>query len=90
MAASTRSVRCALRKAMVPSLVVILGATGTGKSKLAIEIGKQLQGEIISADSMQWEIALFDVVHKFFCIVNNLNNDLFFKSHVSDGREIRS
>ncbi|XP_030003986.1 tRNA dimethylallyltransferase isoform X2 [Sphaeramia orbicularis] len=53
MAASTRSVRCALRKAMVPSLVVILGATGTGKSKLAIEIGKQLQGEIISADSMQ-------------------------------------
>lgn len=38
---------------MVPSLVVILGATGTGKSKLAIEIGKRLQGEIISADSMQ-------------------------------------
>ncbi|XP_051245423.1 tRNA dimethylallyltransferase isoform X2 [Dicentrarchus labrax] len=53
MAASARSVRCALRRAMVPSLVVILGATGTGKSKLAIEIGKRLQGEIISADSMQ-------------------------------------
>ncbi|TRY66674.1 hypothetical protein DNTS_008004, partial [Danionella cerebrum] len=28
-------------------------ATGTGKSKLAIEIGKRLNGEIISADSMQ-------------------------------------
>ncbi|KAM4724775.1 tRNA dimethylallyltransferase [Anableps anableps] len=53
MAASTVSVQCVLRRAMVPSLVVILGATGTGKSKLAIEIGKQLQGEIISADSMQ-------------------------------------
>ncbi|XP_035537865.1 tRNA dimethylallyltransferase-like [Morone saxatilis] len=53
MAASARSVQCALRRAMVPSLVVILGATGTGKSKLAIEIGKRLQGEIISADSMQ-------------------------------------
>lgn len=53
MAASTRSVQCALRRAVVPSLVVILGATGTGKSKLAIEIGKRLQGEIISADSMQ-------------------------------------
>ncbi|XP_034561220.1 tRNA dimethylallyltransferase [Notolabrus celidotus] len=53
MAASARGVQCALRRAMVPSLVVILGATGTGKSKLAIEIGKQLQGEIISADSMQ-------------------------------------
>ncbi|XP_039978675.1 tRNA dimethylallyltransferase isoform X3 [Xiphias gladius] len=53
MAASTRSVQCALRRAIAPSLVVILGATGTGKSKLAIEIGKRLQGEIISADSMQ-------------------------------------
>uniref|UniRef100_A0A3Q2R1H2 tRNA dimethylallyltransferase n=1 Tax=Fundulus heteroclitus TaxID=8078 RepID=A0A3Q2R1H2_FUNHE len=53
MAASTLGVQCVLRRAMVPSLVVILGATGTGKSKLAIEIGKRLQGEIISADSMQ-------------------------------------
>lgn len=34
-------------------LVVILGSTGTGKSKLAIEIGKRIGGEIISADSMQ-------------------------------------
>lgn len=34
-------------------MVVILGATGTGKSKLAIELGQRLQGEIISADSMQ-------------------------------------
>nr|XP_046273296.1 tRNA dimethylallyltransferase [Scatophagus argus] len=53
MAASAPGVQSALRRAMVPSLVVILGATGTGKSKLAIEIGKRLQGEIISADSMQ-------------------------------------
>ncbi|KAJ8334684.1 hypothetical protein SKAU_G00403230 [Synaphobranchus kaupii] len=42
-----------LKRSMLPSLVVILGATGTGKSKLAIEIGKRLEGEIISADSMQ-------------------------------------
>ena len=34
-------------------LVVILGSTGTGKSKLAIEIGKRVGGEILSADSMQ-------------------------------------
>ncbi|XP_038057557.1 tRNA dimethylallyltransferase-like [Patiria miniata] len=34
-------------------VVVVLGATGTGKSKLAIQIGKRLGGEIISADSMQ-------------------------------------
>uniref|UniRef100_A0A1A7WDG2 tRNA dimethylallyltransferase n=2 Tax=Iconisemion striatum TaxID=60296 RepID=A0A1A7WDG2_9TELE len=53
MAASSVGVRCVLRRATVPSLVVILGATGTGKSKLAIEVGKRLEGEIISADSMQ-------------------------------------
>ncbi|RUS86250.1 hypothetical protein EGW08_005992, partial [Elysia chlorotica] len=34
-------------------LVVVLGATGAGKSKLAIEIAKSFAGEIISADSMQ-------------------------------------
>ena len=34
-------------------LVVVLGSTGTGKSKLAIEIGKRIGGEILSADSMQ-------------------------------------
>ncbi|KAK3511908.1 hypothetical protein QTP70_027669, partial [Hemibagrus guttatus] len=53
MAASTLGVQRALGKGIIPPLVVILGATGTGKSKLAIEIGKRLQGEIISADSMQ-------------------------------------
>ncbi|KAM6958902.1 tRNA dimethylallyltransferase [Aplochiton taeniatus] len=52
MAASARGM-CILQKGMVPPLVVILGATGTGKSKLAIAIGKRLEGEIISADSMQ-------------------------------------
>lgn len=34
-------------------IVVVLGATGTGKSKLAIQIAKRFNGEIISADSMQ-------------------------------------
>jgi predicted kinase len=34
-------------------LVVVLGATGAGKSKLALELAKKFQGEIISADSMQ-------------------------------------
>ncbi|KAL3229445.1 hypothetical protein MRX96_023541 [Rhipicephalus microplus] len=36
-------------------LVVILGATGTGKSKLAIEIASKFNGEIISADSYAGE-----------------------------------
>jgi len=34
-------------------LIVILGSTATGKSKLAISLAKVLAGEIISADSMQ-------------------------------------
>ncbi|XP_072170545.1 tRNA dimethylallyltransferase-like [Diadema setosum] len=34
-------------------VVVILGATGTGKSKLALELASKFNGEIISADSMQ-------------------------------------
>ncbi|KAM8977372.1 tRNA dimethylallyltransferase [Pelodytes ibericus] len=34
-------------------LVVVLGSTGTGKSKLALQLGRTLGGEIISADSMQ-------------------------------------
>jgi len=36
-----------------PRVVVLLGPTGTGKSKLAIEWAEELGGEIISADSMQ-------------------------------------
>jgi tRNA dimethylallyltransferase len=33
--------------------VVIVGATATGKTTLAIELGKRLNGEIVSADSVQ-------------------------------------
>ena len=34
-------------------LLVILGPTGVGKSRLALEIGSKIKGEIISGDSMQ-------------------------------------
>lgn len=34
-------------------LLVILGPTGVGKSRLALEIGAKIRGEIISGDSMQ-------------------------------------
>ncbi|XP_052774996.1 tRNA dimethylallyltransferase-like isoform X1 [Mya arenaria] len=34
-------------------VVVVLGATGTGKTKLSLELGKLFNGEIISADAMQ-------------------------------------
>ncbi|XP_066573424.1 tRNA dimethylallyltransferase [Amia ocellicauda] len=53
MAAASLAVQRAVQSSVLSPLVVILGATGTGKSKLAIEIGRRMQGEIISADSMQ-------------------------------------
>lgn len=34
-------------------IIVILGSTGVGKTKLSIELAKQLNGEVVSADSMQ-------------------------------------
>ena len=34
-------------------VIVILGPTGVGKTKLSIELAKRLNGEIINADSMQ-------------------------------------
>jgi len=38
---------------MKPKIIVILGATSTGKSDLAVKIAKKWSGEIISADSRQ-------------------------------------
>lgn len=34
-------------------VIVILGPTGSGKSAVAVEVAKQIDGEVISADSMQ-------------------------------------
>lgn len=38
---------------MKPLVVVIVGPTASGKTKLSIELAKRFDGEIISADSMQ-------------------------------------
>lgn len=38
---------------MNPKIIVILGATSTGKSDLAVQIASKFNGEIISADSRQ-------------------------------------
>lgn len=38
---------------MKPLVVVIVGPTASGKTKLSIELGKKFDGEIVSADSMQ-------------------------------------
>jgi len=36
-----------------PTVIVIAGPTASGKSNLAIELAKRINGEIVSADSMQ-------------------------------------
>ena len=38
---------------MKPTVIVIGGPTASGKSKLGVELAKKINGEIISADSMQ-------------------------------------
>ena len=38
---------------MKPKIIVVCGPTASGKTRLAIELAKVLNGEIISADSMQ-------------------------------------
>ena len=38
---------------MKPKILVILGQTATGKSDVAVDLGKKFKGEIISADSRQ-------------------------------------
>ena len=34
-------------------VITVVGYTGVGKSKLAIEIAKRFNGEVISSDAMQ-------------------------------------
>lgn len=38
---------------MKPKVIVICGPTASGKTALSIELAKQINGEIVSADSMQ-------------------------------------
>ena len=45
-------------------IVVVLGATGAGKSKLALELAHKFGGEIISADAMQMYKGLDIVTNK--------------------------
>lgn len=56
-----------------PKVVVIMGGTGSGKSKLAIDLGSYFPIEIINADSMQVCIYMyislcFPIKLNFFCI----------------------
>ncbi|XP_048760092.2 tRNA dimethylallyltransferase-like isoform X2 [Ostrea edulis] len=61
-----------LRSPMRVPVIFVLGATGTGKSKLAIEIGRKFNGEIISTDSMQIYQGLDIVTNKVTTEEQNL------------------
>ncbi|GAM90625.1 hypothetical protein ANO11243_086700 [Dothideomycetidae sp. 11243] len=47
-----------------PRLVAIIGATGTGKSELAVSIAKRFNGEILNADAMQLYAGLPVITNK--------------------------
>lgn len=55
------STACAVnkKKNKKEKVIVISGPTGAGKSRLALELAKRLNGEIISADSVQVFIFCF-------------------------------
>lgn len=44
---------CSVVSRKKEKVIVISGPTGAGKSRLALELAKRLNGEIISADSVQ-------------------------------------
>ena len=66
-------------------LIVILGSTGTGKSKLGIELAKILNGEIISADSMQ--VSNF---YLFFFLLKHAWSSLWSKTRKNVGGDLKS
>jgi len=45
--------KCSIMAKRLQPIIVIVGATATGKSKLAVEMASEFCGEIISTDSMQ-------------------------------------
>jgi len=60
-------------------IIVVLGATATGKSKLAMEMASEFNGEIISADSMQ----VGPVSHLRLSNVNESRVVVIYNVHIS-------
>ena len=49
---------------MLPPLISVIGATGTGKSQLAVDLALAYNGEIINADAMQMYTGLPIITNK--------------------------
>ncbi len=64
-------------------VVVILGSTGAGKSKLAIQIAQKFGGEIISADSMQVRMCPNQIMLK-----TPVKVELLWKARVSENFDV--
>ncbi|TQS37005.1 hypothetical protein Golomagni_02534 [Golovinomyces magnicellulatus] len=47
-----------------PPILIVLGATGTGKSKATVELAKRFNGEIINGDAMQMYAGLPIITNK--------------------------
>jgi DNA helicase TIP49 (TBP-interacting protein) len=63
------STDCAASGAKKQKVIVISGPTGAGKTRLAIDLAKRLNGEIISADSVQvWKEFFFSKILLFPCL----------------------
>jgi adenylate isopentenyltransferase (cytokinin synthase) len=68
--------------------VVIMGATGTGKTELSIDISKVIGGEVVNADKMQIYAGLDiatnkiqpsdqgDIPHHLFGVISSIAHDL--------------
>jgi len=46
---------------MLRPWLAVMGATGTGKTKLALQLAQQLQAEIVNTDAMQ--VSHLEVTH---------------------------
>ena len=80
-------------------VIVVVGPTGVGKTKLSIELAKRLNGEVINADSTQvyrgLDIATAKVtesekegiVHHIFDI-KDINEDYTIYDYQKDSREV--
>ena len=80
-------------------IIVILGPTGVGKTKLSVELAKRLNGEIINADSMQFYKGLDigtakikeeekeGIPHYLFNI-KEVNEDYSIYNYQIDGRKV--
>jgi hypothetical protein len=50
----------------LPSVLVVIGATGSGKSKIGIEVAARVHGEVVNADSLQVHLLLLFLIAGFF------------------------